>query len=148
MQPFLQQVRAKGDIVGQTLVDKVLVGAASIPCTLQFRFENRFNTLLEKVAVSYRIQVTPPSKGMVALGRRRRARAALKVLEADWQNAQDQLRILTEKKTELEQAVETLYKEYQVLVEEWQSIKLQEQEYRKIVRLKDSIKYMNNDNLL
>lgn len=69
---------------GQTSVfEKVLVGAASTPATLQFRFENRQSMLLEKVIVSYRIKVTPPSKDLLLEGRRRRAKACLRIIEAD-----------------------------------------------------------------
>ena len=114
MKPFLQQVRtaARGDFAASTLVDKVLVGAGSVPCTLQFRFENHYATLLEKVSVTYRIQVTPPSPQMVMQGRRRRILAALKALEDDLITTKETLTTATPQREELEQEAEELRNQY------------------------------------
>jgi len=69
---------------GQTLLrDTVLVGAASAPCTLQFKFENSQSTLLDKVMISYDIKVTSPSSELLLEARRLRTESCLQVIEED-----------------------------------------------------------------
>ncbi|KAG7343477.1 hypothetical protein IV203_021422 [Nitzschia inconspicua] len=63
--------------------DRLLIGAGSAPCQLQFRFHNTYRTLLEKVVLSYRIKVTSPPKELVLKGRRTRADACLRSVEED-----------------------------------------------------------------
>ncbi|KAG7372643.1 hypothetical protein IV203_018786 [Nitzschia inconspicua] len=63
--------------------DRLLIGAGSAPCQLQFRFHNTYRTLLEKVVLSYRIKVTSPPKELVLKGRRIRADACLRSVEED-----------------------------------------------------------------
>merc|ERR1712238_52733 len=72
MSPFLKRSNS----------DKILIPAGSAPCTMQFKFKNKHSTLLERVFLSYRIIVTPPSVETVRLGRRRRAKATLDLLES------------------------------------------------------------------
>lgn len=60
--------------------DTILVGAASAPCTLQFKFENNHSTLLEKVIVSYNIKVTSPSRELLLEIRRLRTESCLKAI--------------------------------------------------------------------
>jgi hypothetical protein len=64
----------------KTQSDQVLVGAGSVPCTLNFKFENKFSWITE---VSYKIRVIPPSSEMLLTGRRRRATACLQALDND-----------------------------------------------------------------
>jgi hypothetical protein len=60
--------------------DQVLVGAGSVPCTLNFKFENKFSWITE---VSYKIRVIPPSTELLVEGRRRRAAASMQALDND-----------------------------------------------------------------
>jgi hypothetical protein len=78
--PFWQHAGGKRE---SRYEDRLLIGAGSAPCQLQFRFYNTYSTLLEKVIVSYRIKVTSPPKELVLKGRRNRCDATLKVLEGD-----------------------------------------------------------------
>jgi len=64
----------------KTQSDQVLVGAGSVPCTLNFKFENKFSWITE---VSYKIRVIPPSTQILLTGRRRRATACIKALDND-----------------------------------------------------------------
>ena len=69
---------------GQNLLrDTVLVGAAGSPCTLQFKFESKHSTLLEKVIVSYDIRVTSPSRDLLLETRRLRTESCLRAVEDD-----------------------------------------------------------------
>lgn len=61
-------------------IGKFLVG--SVPCALIFTFDNDYSWLREKL-VTYKIVVTPPSKEQIGMGRRRRARSAIKAVEDD-----------------------------------------------------------------
>jgi hypothetical protein len=63
--------------------DTILVGSGSTPCMIQFRFDNRYQTLLEKVIISYRIKVTTPPKDVLLRGRRKRAEKSLRAIEDD-----------------------------------------------------------------
>ncbi len=63
--------------------DTVLIGAASTPCTLQFKFENKGSTLLDKVVVSYDVRVTSPSREVLLDARRLRTESCLQVIEKD-----------------------------------------------------------------
>lgn len=64
----------------KTQSDQVLVGAGSVPCTLNFKFENKFSWITE---VSYKIRVIPPSTELLVEGRRRRASASMQALDND-----------------------------------------------------------------
>jgi hypothetical protein len=64
----------------KTQSDQVLVGAGSVPCTLNFKFENKFSWITE---VSYKIRVIPPSAELLLAGRRRRAAASMQALDND-----------------------------------------------------------------
>ena len=61
--------------------DTILVGAASTPCTLQFKFENKHSRLLDKVIISYDIKVTSPSKELLLKTRRLRTESCLQAIE-------------------------------------------------------------------
>jgi hypothetical protein len=128
MKPFLQQVRAAGgDLTANTLVDKLLVGARSVPCTMQFRFENHYSTLLEKVSVTYRIQVTPPSPQMVMQGRRRRVLAALKALDNDLNPTLESMTTTSSQRAELQKEVEELQNQIKTVLEQWQTTSTKEE---------------------
>ena len=64
----------------KTQSDQVLVGAGSVPCTLNFKFENKFSWITE---VTYKIRVIPPSTELLFAGRRRRAAASMDALDND-----------------------------------------------------------------
>ena len=64
----------------KTQSDQVLVGAGSVPCTLNFKFENKFSWITE---VAYKIRVIPPSTELLLAGRRRRAAASMEALDND-----------------------------------------------------------------
>jgi hypothetical protein len=64
----------------KTQSDQVLVGAGSVPCTLNFKFENKFSWITE---VTYKIRVIPPSAELLSTGRRRRAAASMQALDND-----------------------------------------------------------------
>jgi len=76
------KVKEMSPFLKRSSTDKILIPAGSAPCTMQFKFKNKHSTLLEKVFLSYRIIVTPPSVETVRLGRRRRAKATLDLLES------------------------------------------------------------------
>jgi hypothetical protein len=141
MKSFQQQV-PRGS---STLVDRVLVGAGSCPCTMQFRFENHYSTLLEKVALSYRIQVTPPSAATVQQGRRRRGQAALKIVEQDLVETQQHWQRKLAENEQLVNEMADLRRQYETTLASWQVVKRQEQEYRKRAGLPDRIQYNRND---
>jgi len=63
--------------------DTILVDSASAPGRLQFKFENKHSTLLEKVILSYEIKVTSPSKDSLLKSRRLRAESCLRAVEDD-----------------------------------------------------------------
>jgi chromosome segregation ATPase len=148
MRPFFQQLaeqrQQRGGNTMNVLNDKVLVGAGSTPCTLQFRFENGQNTMLEKVSLSYRIQVTPPSLEMLKDGRRRRGNACMKVLDADLAEFQSKVDVIMAQKNPIQEELDALKSEYNQIMEEWKSVRSQEAELRKIAGLVEPIKYMND----
>lgn len=92
MSPFLKRSNT----------DKILIPAGSAPCTMQFKFENKHSTLLEKVFLSYEIKVTPPSVETIRLGRRRRAKATLDLLDSKLISHREILEISSAKVMELE----------------------------------------------
>ena len=71
--------------------DTILVGSGSVPCMLQFRFDNKYQTLLEKVIVSYRIKVTTPPKELIMRGRRKRGDTSMKLIEKDLNSQKESL---------------------------------------------------------
>lgn len=124
----------------------MLVGAGSTPCTLQFKFENSYATLLEKVSLSYRIKVTPPSKDVVMEGRRRRAKACLAALNVDMSAITERLGLTSQRRIELETDVSTMISKMDEMAASWESLRADEQRLKKVVGLQDPIKFMS-DNL-
>jgi hypothetical protein len=92
------------------ITQKFLVG--SVPCLIQFSFENDYSWMREKV-VSYKITVTPPSSESLSAGRRRRATVCLKTVEEDLQTADSRLSAATKQKQSLDKEVDKLQKELQ-----------------------------------
>lgn len=80
MQPFDGKDVVADRPIQKTQSDQILVGAGSVPCTLSFKFENKFSWI---TGVTYKIRVIPPSTELLFAGRRRRATASIDVLEND-----------------------------------------------------------------
>ena len=88
--------------------DQVLVGAGSVPCTLNFKFENKFSWILE---VTYRIRVIPPPRNILSEGRRRRAKAGLQALDYDLNLSNQRFKDAYNRRLGLEREVEQLRRE-------------------------------------
>lgn len=86
---------------------KFLVG--TVPCVLIFTFDNDYSWFTEKI-MSYSITVSPPSKENVLVGRRRRAKSALKSVEKDRVDASNRLEMASKQKEALAASVSTLEK--------------------------------------
>lgn len=80
----------------------------SVPCLIQFSFENDYSWYREKV-VSYRVTVTPPSLDTLKAGRRRRAKACLKAVAEDVKSANKRYSSATEQKVAIEKELDALY---------------------------------------
>jgi chromosome segregation ATPase len=91
----------------------------TVPCLIQFAFDNEFSWMREKV-VSYKITVTPPSKDSLGAGRRRRAQACLKAVDDDLKTAVTRLDAATTQKISLEGEVAKLMQELAEKKKSWQ----------------------------
>jgi hypothetical protein len=120
------------------VVDKVLVGAASTPATLQFRFENQKTMLLEKVVISYRIKVTPPSKELLLEGRRRRTKACLRLVEEDLETAQREFDLKEQYAAGLEDEIVALQKEIDAKATTIKSISDEERRWQTLLSKLDT----------
>ena len=89
----------------KTQSDQVLVGAGSVPCTLNFKFENKFSWITE---VSYKIRVIPPSAEVLVEGRRRRAAASMQALDNDIGETNMKLNEIYSQGSMLQNEVDTL----------------------------------------
>ena len=98
----------RGDASRTAITVKFLVG--SVPCLIQFSFENDYSWYREKV-VSYRITVTPPSLDILKAGRRRRAKACLKAVADDLHSANKRYTSATQQKLAIEKELEVLYQQ-------------------------------------
>lgn len=90
------------------ITGKFLVG--SVPCLIQFSFENEYSWYREKI-VSYKVTVTPPSLSTLKAGRRRRAKACLKAVAEDAKSANKRYTSATEQKVSIEKELEALYQQ-------------------------------------
>lgn len=90
------------------ITGKFLVG--SVPCLIQFSFENDYSWYREKV-VSYRVTVTPPSLETLKAGRRRRAKACLKAVEEDVKSANKRYTSATQQNLAIQKDLEALYQQ-------------------------------------
>jgi hypothetical protein len=124
--------------------DRVLVGAGSTPCTLQFKFENNYATLLEKVNLSYKIKVTPPSRAVLLEGRRRRARACLVALEGDREATVQKMGSISAERSVLEGEIVALRSEVDESQATVQALLAEEQQLKTFVGLQDPIKFMSD----
>ncbi len=96
------------DASNSAITGKFLVG--SVPCLIQFNFENDYSWYREKV-VSYRVTVTPPSLDTLRAGRRRRAKACLKAVAEDVKSANKRYTSATQQKLAMEKELEALYQQ-------------------------------------
>ena len=95
----------------KTQSDQVLVGAGSVPCTLNFKFENKFSWITE---VSYKIRVIPPSPQMLLTGRRRRATAGIRALDNDIGQTNMRLNDANSRRSMLQNEAESLAQQVQM----------------------------------
>ena len=82
----------------------------SVPCALIFTFDNEYSWFREK-KISYQITVKPPTKENVVLGRKLRAKTALKIVSEDKSSTEERFDKAAEKRQELAQEVDRLEKE-------------------------------------
>lgn len=87
---------------------KFLVG--SVPCLINFKYQNGFSWMREKV-VSYKVTVTPPSRDALAAGRRRRAKACHKAVEEDLKSAEKRLSSANTQRISMQAELEALEKQ-------------------------------------
>ena len=90
------------------ITGKFLVG--SVPCLIQFSFENDYSWYREKV-ISYRITVTPPTLDTLMAGRRRRAKACLKAVQEDAVSAKKRYASATEQRLAVQNELDALYRQ-------------------------------------
>jgi hypothetical protein len=93
----------------KTVSDQMLVGAGSVPCTLNFKFENKMSWIVE---LSYKIRVIPPNRNVLLEGRRRRAKACLKALDYDVGRTNQRLNEIYSEKSTLERQVQELSQQF------------------------------------
>lgn len=96
----------------KTQSDQVLVGAGSVPCTLNFKFENKFSWITE---VTYKIRVIPPSIEALFAGRRRRAAASIEALDSDISKTNMILNKVYSQGSILQNEVDTLLQQVQYM---------------------------------
>ena len=94
----------------KTITDQVLVGAGSVPCTLNFKFENNYTWILE---VTYRIRIIPPPRETLVEGRRRRTKAAIRAVETDLSRLKGQQSSASRRRNQLETEVNRLQNQIQ-----------------------------------
>lgn len=91
--------------------ERIVVPAGCAPCTMQFKFANNYSTLLEKVQLDYKIRVIPPSAETIKLGRRRRAKSSLQLLESELSSQREILKTSNSQVAELEREAMELQNE-------------------------------------
>ena len=117
----------------KTQSDQVLVGAGSVPCTLNFKFENKFSWITE---ISYKIRVIPPSAELLVEGRRRRATASMQALDNDIGETNMKLNEIYNQGSALQNEVDTLTQQVEYMEnnlqqtreEEWNIRNMEEEE--------------------
>ena len=110
------------------LRDTVLIGAVNTPCTLQFKFENKHSTLLDKVIVSYDIKIISPSKELLLEARRLRTESCLQAVEKDMHGTAD-----GPKRLALEDEIKKLEASMKEKVEEIDSLVDEEQRWNVLI---------------
>ena len=104
------------------VTQKFLVG--NVPCLIQFRFDNSYSWMREKV-ISYKVCVKPPSRESLATGRRLRATACLKAVQDDLRQAETMLQKATKNKQQTAAEVQKLMDE---LAEKQKQLQLAEKD--------------------
>jgi hypothetical protein len=94
------------------VTDQMLVGAGSVPCTLNFKFENKMSWIVD---LSYKIRVIPPNRNVLLDGRRRRARACLKALDYDIGRTNQRLNEVYSDKSRLERDLQELSQQFRTV---------------------------------
>jgi uncharacterized protein (UPF0335 family) len=123
-----------------------LIPAGSAPCTIQFKFENNYSSLLEKVRLSYKIKVTPPSVETIRLGRRRRAEATLNLLESKLLSQRQILETTSAKVIELEGETADLQNEINERIGRIESVRADEERLREMLGVREQQRPKNNNN--
>jgi septal ring factor EnvC (AmiA/AmiB activator) len=118
---------ARCDASEVPMLGKFLVG--TVPCLLQFKFDNEYSWMREKV-ISYKVTVTPPSKEVLMAGRRRRAKACVKAVDEDLKSADDRLGKAQDQLADLEEELEALKKQME---QKQKSLKVVETEEKWLV---------------
>lgn len=90
------------------MLGKFLVG--TVPCLLQFKFDNEYSWMREKV-VTYKVTITPPTKDTLVAGRRRRAEACKRAVDEDLKSAGERLDKAQDQKDSLQKELEELKKQ-------------------------------------
>ncbi|CAJ1949127.1 unnamed protein product [Cylindrotheca closterium] len=93
------------------MLGKFLVG--TVPCLLQFKFDNEYSWMREKV-VTYKVTITPPSKETLISGRRRRAEACKRAVEEDLKSADDRLNKAQDQKASVQKELEELKRQLEL----------------------------------
>lgn len=107
----------------KTQTDQVLVGAGSVPCTLNFKFENNFSWITE---VSYKIRVIQPSAEILLSGRRSRAASGLKALDNDIVQTNKRLNEAYSQRNVLKNEIESVLQQIQITQMNLQQIREEE----------------------
>ncbi|VEU40825.1 unnamed protein product, partial [Pseudo-nitzschia multistriata] len=139
----------------KTESESIVVPAGCAPCTMQFKFANNYKTLLEKVRLGYEIRVIPPSEETIKLGRRKRAKSALELLESKLSSQREILKTSNARVADLERQAIELEKEIIEKSSKLESIQADEERLKKYLesersqpstRRIDSNKYFNDFN--
>lgn len=93
------------------ILGKFLVG--TVPCLLQFKFDNEYSWMREKI-VTYKVTITPPSKETLMAGRRRRAEACKRAVEEDLKSADGRLDKAQGQKANLQKELDELKKQLEI----------------------------------
>lgn len=109
MGPFDGNIQMSQQQGSKTVSDQVLVGAGSVPCTLNFKFENKMSWIVE---LSYKIRVIPPDRNVLLEGRRRRAKACMQTLDYDVGRTNQRLNEVNSEKNALERDVQALAQQF------------------------------------
>lgn len=100
-----------------------MVGAGSVPCTLNFKFENNFSWITE---VSYKIRVIQPSAEILLSGRRSRAASGLKALDNDIVQTNKRLNEAYSQRNVLKNEIESVLQQIQITQMNLQQIREEE----------------------
>eukprot|EP00980_Cylindrotheca_fusiformis_P018965 scaffold6355_cov119-Cylindrotheca_fusiformis.AAC.2 len=128
------QEMARCDASDIPMLGKFLVG--TVPCLLQFKFDNEYSWMREKV-VSYKVTVTPPSKEVLMAGRRRRAQACSKAVETDMSSAKERLSKAQDQRASLQKELEDLKKQLEQKQKSLEVVETEEKWLKERVSLRE-----------